>query len=195
MDIKLVAKKIKESGGRLYYVGGYVRDKIMEKDAKDIDFCITGITPEIFLELFPKAFSKGSFFPVFQLENYEFAFARKEIKVEPGHKGFSFDIKNISIIDDLIRRDITINSMAIDVLTEELIDPFNGQKDIKEKIIRATANHFTEDPLRVYRVSPQPQSPEPCRSFHLPWPLPIPLPPGGPAPGPPQDPYFRRPCR
>ena len=134
MNIKLIAEKIKEHGGRLYYVGGYVRDKLMGKNAKDIDFCITGITPEIFSNLFPQAFSKGAFFPVFQIENYEFAFARKETKTEIGHKGFSCDIKNISITDDLFRRDITINSIAMDVLTGEIIDPFNGIKDIENKI-------------------------------------------------------------
>ena len=68
MEINLIAEKIKEQGGTLYYVGGYVRDKLMNKKAKDIDFCITGITPEIFTNLFPAAFLKGSFFPVFQLE-------------------------------------------------------------------------------------------------------------------------------
>jgi len=153
MDIKLIAEKINENGGRLYYVGGYVRDKLMGKKAKDIDFCITGLTPEIFSNLFPNAFLKGAFFPVFQLENYELAFARKETKIGIGHKGFFCNIKEVSIVDDLLRRDITINSIAIDVLTGEIIDPFNGQKDIERKTIRATSNHFVEDPLRIYRVA------------------------------------------
>lgn len=153
MDIKLAAKKIKENGGRLYYVGGYVRDKLMGKTSKDIDFCVTGISQETFLSLFPNAFIKGAFFPVYQIETYEFAFARKELKTNVGHKGFSCDIKNISIEDDLLRRDITINSIAMDVLTNEILDPFNGTYDIENKIIRATSNHFVEDPLRVYRVA------------------------------------------
>ena len=89
MDIKLVAEKIKNAGGTLYYVGGYVRDKLMGNISKDIDFCVTGITPEVFLTLFPNAFLKGSFFPVFQLDNCEFAFARKEEKIDIGHNGFS----------------------------------------------------------------------------------------------------------
>jgi len=153
LDIKEIAIKIKNSGGNLYYVGGYVRDKLMSNPEKDIDFCITGITPETFLSLFPDAFLKGAFFPVFQFNNYEFAFARKEIKTSTGHNGFLVNTQNVSIIDDLKRRDITINSIAIDVLTNEIIDPFNGINDIKNKIIRATSNHFIEDPLRVYRVA------------------------------------------
>ena len=153
MEIKEIAEIIKENGGRLYYVGGYVRDKIMGNPSKDIDFCVVGISKEQFHNIFPKAFLKGNFFPVFQLYDYEFAFARKEKKTDLGHNGFSYNTQNISITDDLMRRDITINSIALDVLTGELIDPFNGLKDIKDKIIRATSIHFTEDPLRVYRVA------------------------------------------
>lgn len=153
MEIIEIAKLINKNGGRLYYVGGYVRDKLMGKEPKDIDFCIENLSPEKFSELFPKAFSKGAFFPVFQFQNYEFAFARRETKTNTGHKGFLCDISNVTIKDDLLRRDVTINSMAIDVLTGELIDPFHGQKDLENKILRATSEHFTEDPLRVYRVA------------------------------------------
>lgn len=153
MDIDLIAKKIGQQGGRLYYVGGFVRDKLMNIPSNDIDLCITGIAPETFLELFPEAFQIGKSFPVFQLYGYEFAFARKEAKISSGHTGFNVNITNVSIVDDLARRDITINSIAIDVLKNEIIDPFNGINDIKNNIIRATSPHFTEDPLRVYRVA------------------------------------------
>lgn len=153
MEIIEIAKIINKNGGTLYYVGGYVRDKLMGKDPKDIDFCIVNLSPNKFLELFPGSFLKGAFFPVFQFQNYEFAFARKEEKTDLGHKGFKFNINNITIEDDLSRRDITINSMAIDVLTNKLIDPFNGKNDLDKKILKATSNHFIEDPLRVYRVA------------------------------------------
>ena len=151
MNLKSVAEKIIFAGGRLYYVGGYVRDELMEIESKDIDFCVVGLTSENFKNMFPNAFIKGAFFPVFQLDNHDFAFARKEAKVGPGHKNFTFETENITIHDDLARRDFTINSIAKDVLTGEIIDPFNGQKDIENKIIRATSSHFSEDPLRVYR--------------------------------------------
>jgi len=146
-----IAKKIANAGGTLYYVGGYVRDKFMHKEPKDIDFCVTGLSVETFSNLFPKAFLKGSFFPVFQLNGHDFAFARKETKTSPGHSGFSAITENITIEEDLKRRDFTINSMAINVLTNEVIDIFGGEHDIKNKLIRATSSAFSEDPLRVYR--------------------------------------------
>ena len=80
--------------------------------------------------------------------------ARTEKKTGIGHKEFEISTnKNITIEQDLARRDITINSIAQDALTGELIDPFNGKQDIENEIIRATTEHFLEDPLRVYRVA------------------------------------------
>lgn len=153
LEITEIAEIINKNGGRLYYVGGYVRDKLMGRTPKDIDFCITNLSPDKFADLFPKAFSKGAFFPVFQFQGYEFAFARKETKLSSGHTGFSYDINNVTIEDDLFRRDVTINSMAIDVISNELIDPFDGKNDLDKRILRATSTHFSEDPLRVYRVA------------------------------------------
>jgi len=146
-----IAEHISNAGGTLYYVGGYVRDKFMNQEPKDIDFCVTGLTVETFQTLFPKAFLKGSFFPVFQLNGHDFAFARKETKTALGHNGFSAVTENITIEEDLKRRDFTINSMAINVLTNDIIDIFGGIHDIKNKLIRATSSAFSEDPLRVYR--------------------------------------------
>ena len=71
-----------------------------------------------------------------------------------GHKEFEIETgKEITIEEDLARRDITINAIAKDVLTGEVIDPFGGRNDIENKIIRKTTSHFKEDPLRVYRVA------------------------------------------
>lgn len=154
MDIKIIAKKIFEAGGRLYLVGGAVRDIILGLTPKDYDYSVTGLSEEEFKVLFPEAFLRGKDFPVFDLDGIEFALARKERKIAPGHNGFSIETsKDLTIEDDLSRRDITINSIAIDVLTDEIIDPFNGKEDCNNKIIRATSNAFLEDPLRVYRVA------------------------------------------
>jgi len=153
MNINEIAQIINNNGGRLYYVGGCVRDRLMNIPSKDIDCCLVGMTSEKFVELFPNAFRRGSFFPVFDLNGYEIALARKEEKVSEGHQGFNTFTENVSLEEDLIRRDITINSIAIDILTGEVIDPFNGQEDIKNSILRATSEHFIEDPLRVYRVA------------------------------------------
>ena len=153
MTVIEIAKKINQAGGRLYLVGGAVRDKILGKENKDEDYCLTGISQEEFLKLFPNAKVQGKAFSVFILENKEFAMARTEAKTGLGHKNFKINTNNITIEEDLKRRDITINAIAQDVLTGEIIDPFNGEKDLKEKRIKAVSNGFKEDPLRVYRVA------------------------------------------
>ena len=153
-DIILIANKIKQAGGRLYLVGGAIRDELLGKNIHDKDYCVTGITTQKFQKLFPNAFIRGKSFAVFDIDGYEFAMARTEIKQGKGHKEFEITTNDkITIEQDLARRDITINAIAKDVLTEEIIDPFNGIQDIKNKVIRATTEHFKEDPLRVYRVA------------------------------------------
>ena len=140
--------------GNTYLVGGAVRDAILNKPIKDEDYCITGFTSEKFLKLFPQARIRGKSFEVFDLEGKEFALARKETKVGKGHKEFEINTSDeITIEEDLKRRDITINSIAQDVLTKEIIDPFGGKDDLDNGIIRATSEKFSEDPLRVYRVA------------------------------------------
>lgn len=149
-----IAEKIKQAGGNLYIVGGAVRDEIIGKQGKDEDYCITGISKEDFIELFPDARYQGKSFGVFILEKREFAMARTEEKSGIGHKEFKVETgKEITIGEDLKRRDITVNAIAKDVLSGEIIDPYNGIKDIKEKRIRAVSKAFKEDPLRVYRTA------------------------------------------
>lgn len=154
MTIEEIAKKIEYAGGNLYLVGGAVRDKIIGRKIKDEDYCVTGLTEKEFIEIFPEARYQGKAFGVFVLENKEFAMARKEEKKGKGHKEFIVETnKSITIEEDLKRRDITINAMAQNVLTKEIIDPYNGAKDIENKKIRAVSKAFCEDPLRVYRIA------------------------------------------
>ena len=149
-----IAQKIEQAGGRLYLVGGALRDKLRGVMPIDEDYCVTGFTVEKFQNLFPEAKIQGKDFPVFILEGKEIALARKERKVGKGHKAFYFSTdETISIQEDLRRRDITINSIAQDVLTKEIIDPYGGKSDLNKKIIRKTSSHFVEDPLRAYRVA------------------------------------------
>ena len=149
-----IAKKVEKAGGRLYLVGGALRDKFLGKEEYDEDYCITGLTDEEFIKIFPEAIIKGKAFKVYEIDKKEIALARKEIKTGKTHKEFKIKTnKNILLEEDLERRDITINSIAQDVLTKEIIDPFEGRKDLKNKIIRATSPKFIEDPLRVYRVA------------------------------------------
>lgn len=149
-----IAKKIEKAGGRLYLVGGALRDKLLHIEKEDEDYCVTGLSLEKFQALFPDSKIQGKDFPVFILNQKEIALARKERKIGKGHKAFSFlTDETITIEQDLARRDITINSMAQDVLTKKVIDPFGGQNDLKRRIIRKTTDAFSEDPLRVYRVA------------------------------------------
>lgn len=149
-----IANKIAKAGGRLYLVGGAIRDKLMGNNSQDKDFCVVGLNKEEFKQLFPNVKEQGKAFEVFCINNCEFALARKERKIGKGHKEFEIETnKNITIEQDLERRDITINAIAQDVLTKEILDPFCGIKDINNRIIRATSTAFIEDPLRVYRVA------------------------------------------
>ncbi|NLC87236.1 MAG: HD domain-containing protein [Clostridiaceae bacterium] len=154
MEVLEIANKIKENGGILYLVGGAIRNEQMNKQINDEDYCVVGLSKEVFERLFPNAKKRGKFFGVYELERREFALARKEKKIGIGHKEFEIENdKNVTIEEDLKRRDITINSIAKNVLTSEIIDPYNGINDIKNKIIRATSDAFKEDPLRSYRVA------------------------------------------
>jgi tRNA nucleotidyltransferase (CCA-adding enzyme) len=157
---KKFAEIIAENGGRVFRVGGCVRDSFMGAIPKDIDFSIVGMVKKNFKMIFPEAKECGKSFPVFHLTidgiKREVAFARTEKKVGSGYKGFKVSAKpKITIEEDLFRRDTTINSIAQDSLTGEIIDPYYGREDIKAKILRATSQHFSDDPMRALRLAGQ----------------------------------------
>ncbi len=139
---------------KIYLVGGYVRDELLHRPSGDKDFVVVGATQK---ELQNLGFKKvGKDFPVFlhPETNEEYAMARKEKKVSAGHDGFDFDFNsNITLKEDLLRRDLTINAIAKDLDSGELIDPYNGKSDIESKTLRHISEHFSEDPLRVLRVA------------------------------------------
>ncbi len=139
----------------LYIVGGAVRDCLLGLEPHDIDYVITNITKEQLGNLYKIGFKEiGKDFPVLlSPDNHEYALARQERKQGIGYKGFIFLTDNVSIEDDLRRRDLTINSMAINLKTHQTIDLFEGIKDINCKIIRHTSEAFAEDPLRILRVA------------------------------------------
>lgn len=135
----------------LYKVGGCVRDMLMGIEPSDIDYLVVGSTPQ---EMLARGFQKvGKDFPVFihPETGEEYALARKEKKNGVGYHGFEFDIENVSLEDDLYRRDFTMNAMALG-MNGVLHDPYNGQDDIKNKVIRHVSEAFSEDPLRVLRA-------------------------------------------
>lgn len=157
---KAFAETIAEHGGRVFRVGGCVRDQFMGLVPKDIDFCIVGMVKRNFKEIFPAAEECGQYFPVFRLVidgvKCELAFARTERKVGPGYKGFKISTKpKVTIQDDLLRRDTTVNAIAMDCLTGEIVDPCNGVQDITDGILRATSLHFADDPMRAIRLAGQ----------------------------------------
>ena len=126
LNIIEIANKIKECGGKLYLVGGAVRDELLRKEAQDKDYCVVGLNSEQFKQLFPQANIRGKTFEVFDLEGSEFAMARTETKIGKGHTEFKIETNpQITIEQDLARRDITINSIAQEVLTGKIIDQFN----------------------------------------------------------------------
>ena len=138
---------------RIYQVGGAVRDELLGLEVKDRDWVVVGAMPEQMAALGYKAV--GREFPVFihPETGEEYALARTERKTGPGYKGFVFNTSDrVTLEQDLERRDITINAIAKDE-NGKLIDPFNGRKDLEDKIIRHVSDAFVEDPLRVLRVA------------------------------------------
>ena len=138
---------------KIFKVGGAVRDAQMGLRPKDTDWVVVGSSPE---EMIKKGFKQvGKDFPVFlhPNTNEEYALARKDRKTGVGHKDFQFNFSpNVTLEEDLERRDLTINSMALDE-NGNLIDPFNGAKDIENKCFRPVSQAFFEDPLRALRVA------------------------------------------
>ncbi len=156
---KIFAEKIANLGGRLYVAGGWVRDKLIGRVPPDKDYVVCGLRAEIFATNFP-ARSVGGKFPVFLLEvdgrSCEVALARTETKTGTGYRGFEAQFSPLTTIEeDLFRRDTTINSMAMELLSGEIIDPFGGRRDIAARVIRATSEHFCEDPVRALRAARQ----------------------------------------
>lgn len=138
---------------KVYKVGGVVRDTLLGLQPKEVDWVVVGATAEHMLSLGFK--QVGRDFPVFlhPKTNEEYALARTERKVASGHQGFQcFSDPNVTLEEDLLRRDLTINAIAE---SEEgiLIDPFQGQADILKKQFRHVSPAFIEDPLRVLRVA------------------------------------------
>ena len=138
---------------QIYLVGGAVRDKYLNIPIKEKDWCVVGSSSNDLIEMGFKAVGKD--FPVFlhPETKEEYALARIEKKIGPGYHGFSFlTSKEVSLQDDLKRRDLTINAMAIDN-KGNLIDPHQGLNDLENKILRHVSNSFREDPVRVLRVA------------------------------------------
>jgi tRNA nucleotidyltransferase (CCA-adding enzyme) len=137
----------------VYLVGGAVRDEQLGLSPKERDWCVVGATPDELLDAGYRQVGKD--FPVFlhPSSNEEYALARVERKTGPGYHGFAFDFSpDVSIEDDLSRRDLTINAIAKDS-DGNLIDPYGGVRDIRDRVLRHVSSAFSEDPVRILRLA------------------------------------------
>ncbi|MDW3715497.1 MULTISPECIES: multifunctional CCA addition/repair protein [unclassified Pseudomonas] len=138
---------------QIYKVGGAVRDRLLQRPVTEVDWVVVGATAEEMLEQGFKPV--GADFPVFlhPQSGEEYALARTERKSGRGYGGFTFFASpDVSLEDDLIRRDLTVNAIAEDE-HGVLVDPYGGQRDLELRILRHVSPAFAEDPLRVLRVA------------------------------------------
>jgi tRNA nucleotidyltransferase (CCA-adding enzyme) len=139
---------------KTYVVGGAVRDALLNLPVSDRDHVVVGATPEEMVRAGYKPV--GADFPVFlhPTTHEEYALARTERKTAPGYKGFVFHTSpDVTLEEDLRRRDLTINAMARDDATGELIDPYGGQRDLAARVLRHVSEAFREDPVRILRIA------------------------------------------
>jgi len=137
----------------IYLVGGAVRDRLLGFPFVEKDWVVVGSSPK---EMLQQGYTPvGKDFPVFlhPTTHEEYALARTERKTAPGYKGFTFHTDlSVSLEQDLYRRDLTINAIAQNN-EGELIDPYHGQADIKQKLLRHVSPAFAEDPVRILRIA------------------------------------------
>ncbi|MGR9087662.1 MAG: multifunctional CCA addition/repair protein, partial [Gammaproteobacteria bacterium] len=137
----------------VYLVGGAVRDQLLNLPVTERDWVVLGETPESMLKMGFRPVGKD--FPVFlHPENHEeYALARTERKTAPGYKGFAIHAApDVSLEQDLLRRDLTINALAM--TTEgRIIDPYGGRQDLENRVLRHVSPAFAEDPVRILRVA------------------------------------------
>ena len=171
---------IREAGGRPLLVGGCVRDVLLGSRPSDLDLEVYELAPQRLIDVLSSAFAidrVGQSFGVIKLHHHpiDISLPRRESKVGLGHRGFEvLSDPWMSLEEAAARRDFTINAMAIDPVTEDLLDPFNGQRDLTLRILRHTSPQFAEDPLRVLRgmqfisrfeLSPAPETLALCRGL------------------------------
>lgn len=138
---------------KTYVVGGFVRDTLLGLEPKDKDYVVVGSSHEEMTSL--GFLTVGAGFPVYlhPATREEYALARVERKTGNGYNGFLCDTKNVTLEEDLLRRDLTINAMAFDE-DGTLIDPYGGQRDLQDGILRHVSSAaFIEDPVRVLRLA------------------------------------------
>ena len=181
--LQKLARAIQSAGGRALLVGGYARDRLMGLESKDYDFEVYGLEMErleAVLGAFGEVVAVGKAFGVLRVKglDIDFAIPRRDSKTGRGHRGFLVALDpSLDFAQAARRRDLTINSMGIDPLTGEVLDPHGGREDIQRRVLRATdPETFSEDSLRALRVAqfrarfemaPDPELQRICRGIDL----------------------------
>ena len=160
MMAREVARLVANAGGSTYYVGGFVRDSLADRETKDVDMEVHGITPLCLKEILDSLGQRitiGESFGIFNLKGYslDIAMPRKEEARGQGHRDFDIFVDPfIGTEGAARRRDFTCNALMQDVLTGEIVDHFGGQEDLKQGILRHVNDaSFAEDPLRILRAA------------------------------------------
>ena len=152
-----IARVVREAGGRALVVGGWVRDRLMERPSKDLDLEVFGVPADRLRDIlaaFGPVNAVGESFTVYKVGDIDVSLPRRESKTGRGHKGFVVTgDPSMAIEDAARRRDFTINAIAFDPLTGEYLDPFDGRGDIGRRVLRAVdPRTFADDSLRVLRA-------------------------------------------
>lgn len=155
-----LARRVSDAGGRVYYVGGCVRDALMGSVSKDLDVEVHGLTPaalEEILDTLGERVSIGESFGIYAIKGcgVDIAMPRKEHLRGRGHRDFDVIVDpDLGAREAARRRDFTVNAIMRDALTGELVDPFHGRRDLKRGVLRHVDDEtFPEDPLRVLRAA------------------------------------------
>ncbi len=148
-----LCQRIKDAGGQPYVVGGYVRDMLLGRQPKDVDILVVGANDEVMNLLDREGSMVGVSFPVWLVDGVEIALARTERKSGAGYAGFVCVTGGVTLEQDLQRRDLTINAMALDPFTDRIIDPYGGAADLANKVLYPVGEHFGEDPVRILRAA------------------------------------------
>jgi len=176
-----IAQVVRDHGGRALVVGGFVRDRLLGRESKDLDLEVFGIRPEqlpTLLEPFGRVEAVGQAFAVYKLGPIDVSLPRRESKTGRGHKGFTVTgDPAMSVEEAARRRDFTINAISWDPLTDAYLDPFGGREDLNQRVLRVVDPHtFADDSLRVLRalqfaarfeLTPDEQTKDICRHIPL----------------------------
>jgi tRNA nucleotidyltransferase (CCA-adding enzyme) len=159
--VQKILEAVRQAGGRVYAVGGAVRDQFLNVPAKDTDLLVTGVPVERLMEVLPgRVDAVGKSFGVLKVsidgEIIDVALPRTERSTGVGHRDFVVTADpSLPVEADLARRDFTMNAIAVDLETGAVVDPFEGREDINDRVIRTVgraAERFSEDPLRMLRA-------------------------------------------